>query len=187
MARVQDSRADAGLAERDFAVVLRVVVRDDVRIDRGGQLLLRMNADRDVANALKLALANAPAYRALSGFEQAGALAVSCFAVADDIEAEIVVRGTRWTAYGLARVADLRALGCQVIATDVFDDDELLPLSDRHVDVLVCAYPPGTADYASLGRADRSRLRAELSDRFAATLRAFDPRRTTSDPAAGLR
>lgn len=75
----------------------RVVVREDRRVDADEQLLLRMNDDRDVTNALKLALADAPAYRVLPGFERAGAVAVSCFAVADDIEAQIVVRGTRWS------------------------------------------------------------------------------------------
>jgi hypothetical protein len=157
-----------------------MVVRDDARAARGGQLLLRMNDDRDTTNALKLALAEAPTYRAVPGFAQPGALAVSCFAVADPVEAEIVVRGTRWSAYGLARVADLRALGCQLIATDLYDGDERLPLSDRHIDALVCAYPPGTADYATLTKAERSRLRASLTEQFTAVLRAFDPRHTIS-------
>ena len=76
-------------------------MRDDRRIEDGEQLLVRMNDDRDVANALKLALAlaNAPAYRVVPGFERSGALTVSCFAVADEIEAQIVVRGTRWFWY----------------------------------------------------------------------------------------
>lgn len=165
---------------------LRVAVRGDARVAAGGQLLVRMNDDRDVTNALKLALANAPAYRALPGFERSGALAVSCFMVADDAEAKIVVRGTRWSAYGLARVADLRAMACQMIATDIFDGDELLPLSDRHVDVLVDAYPPGTADYATLTKAERVRLRTQLAGRFTAVLRAFDPRRTADDEPAQL-
>ncbi len=69
--------------------MLRVVLRADRRVDDGAQLLLRMNDDRDVGNALKLSLDNAPAYRVLPGFERSGALAVSCFAVAvaDEIEA----------------------------------------------------------------------------------------------------
>jgi hypothetical protein len=99
---------------------------------------------------LKLALANAPAYRVIPGFEQSGVLRVSCFAVADEIEAQIVVRGTRWSWYGLTAVGELRALGCHLVATDIFDGDDLLPLSDRHVDVIVCPYPPGTADYVTL-------------------------------------
>ncbi len=162
-------------------MTLRVVVRADHRIDDGDQLLLRMNEDSDVANALKLALANAPAYRVIPGSERSGALTVSCFAVANEIEAQIVVRGTRWSWYGLARVNDLRALGCDLVASDVFDDEDLLPLSDRHVDVIVCPYPPGRADYATLTKAERSSLRASLADRFTAVLRAFDPRRTTGD------
>ncbi|MDA8331748.1 MAG: hypothetical protein M0027_11225 [Candidatus Dormibacteraeota bacterium] len=116
----------------------RVAVRADRRIGDGEQLLLRMNNDSDVVNALKLALADAPAYRVVPGFERSGALTVSCFAVADEVEAQIVVRGTRWSWYGLARAGDLRALGCHLVATDIFDGDDLMPLSDRHVDVIVC-------------------------------------------------
>jgi hypothetical protein len=164
-------------------VTLRVVVRADHRIDDSDQLLLRMNEDSDVVNALKLALANAPAYRVIPGFERSGALTVSCFAVANEIEAQIVVRGTRWSRYGLARVSDLRALGCDLVATDVFDGPDLLPLSDRHVDVIVGPYPAGTAGYATLTKAERSSLRVSLGDRFTAVLRAFDPRRTTGDEA----
>ncbi|MDA8303242.1 MAG: hypothetical protein M0005_17285 [Actinomycetota bacterium] len=93
-------------------MTLRVVVRADHRIDDGDQLLLRMTQDSDVVNALKLALANAPAYRVIPGFERSGALSVNSFAVADEIEAQIVVRGTRWSWYGLAHVNELRALGC---------------------------------------------------------------------------
>lgn len=159
----------------------RIAVRDDRRISDDEQLLVRMNDDRDSANALKLALADAPAYRVVPGFERSGALTVSCFAVADEIEARIVVRGTRWSRYGLSRASDLRALGCQLIATNVFDGADLLPLSDRHIDVIVCPYPPEIADYATLTKQERSSLRASLADRFITVLRAFDPRRTTSD------
>jgi hypothetical protein len=162
-------------------VTQRVALRDDQRIDHGQQLLLRMNNDQDVTNALKLALAGAPAYRVVPGYEQTGALAISCFAVADEIEAQIVVRGTRWSQYGLAHVSDVQALGCQLAATNVFDDDDLLPLSDRHVDVLVCAYPPDIGEYATLGKADRALLRASLASQFTTVLRAFDPRRTVGE------
>lgn len=159
----------------------RVAVRHDGRVGDGDQLLVRMNTDRDVTNALKLALADAPAYRAVPGFERSGAVAVSCFAVADEADARIVVRSTRWSWYGMAQARDLRELGCHLVATDVFDGDELLPLSDRHVDAIVCAYPSATADYAALAKAERARLRTSLEDRFAAVLRAFDPRRTTDE------
>jgi len=64
---------------------------------------------------------------------------------------------------------------------DVFDGDDLLPLSDRHIDVIVCPYPAGTADYATLSKTERNSLRATLGDRFTAILRTFDPRRTTGD------
>ena len=80
--------------------------------------------------------------------------------------------------YGLASVADLRSLGCTLVATDVFDDDDRLPLSDRHVDVIVCPYPAGTEPYAALARADRAHVRANLEPRFSVVLRAFDPRRS---------
>jgi len=142
-----------------------------------------MDDDRDVADASKLALADAPASRVVPGFELSGALSVSCFAVADESEAQIVVRGTRWSWYGLTQVSDLRALGCELIATDVFDGDDLLPLSDRHVDVIVCPYPSEMADYATLTKTVRGALRASLRDRFTTVLRAFDPRRTTGDQA----
>ena len=141
-----------------------------------------MNDDRDVGNALKLALADAPAYRAVAGFEQSGAVSISCFAVADEVEAQIVVRGSRWAVYGLASVARLRSLDCVLVPTDVYDAEDRLPLSDRHVDVIVCPYPPGTEPYAALARADRARLRADLEPRFGAVLRAFDPRRSLGDP-----
>ena len=104
-----------------------------------------------------------------------------------DVFDAIVVRGTRWSWYGLSRVSDLRALRCQLVATNVFDGDDLLPLSDRHVDVIVCPYPPETADYATLTKTERSSLRASLTDRFTVVLRAFDPRRSTGDQAVGVR
>ena len=129
---------------------------------------------------MKLALAGASAYRVVPGFEASGALAVSCFAVRDEADAEGVVRSTRWAIYGLARVGDLLDLGCRLVATDVFDGEELLPLSDRHVDVIACAHPSVTAPYAELSKAERAELRASLQDRFDAVLRAFDPRRSVS-------
>lgn len=165
----------------------RVTLRHDARMGEDDQLLLRMNDDRDVTNALKLALADAPAYRTVHGFELTGTVAVSCFLVASDVDAQIVVRGTRWSVYGLASVAHLRALGCMLVATEVFDGEEPLPLSDRHVDVIVCPYPPGAAEYAMLTRSERSKLRASVSERFEAVLRAFDPRRTVASEAGPIR
>jgi hypothetical protein len=44
------------------------------------------------------------------------------------MEAQILVRGS-W--YGLATAGSLRSLGCQLVGTDVYEGDELLPLSDR--------------------------------------------------------
>src|SRR5438552_166441 len=99
----------------------RIVLRSDRRAEDDSQLLLRMNDDRDVGNALKLALADAPAYRVVPGFEGTGAVSISCFAVADEIEAQIIVRGSRWAVYGLARVAQLKHLDCLLLGTDVYD------------------------------------------------------------------
>ena len=78
------------------------------------------------------------------------------------------MRGTRWFWYGLARASDLRAPRCDLVATDVFDGDDLLPLSDRHVDAIACPYPSGTADYATLTKAERSVLRGSFGDRYTA-------------------
>lgn len=142
-----------------------------------------MNDDRDIGNALKLALAFAPAYRALPGLESTGAVTVSCFEVSDEVEAEILVRGSRWSWYGLATAGSLRRLGCELVGTDVYEGDELLPLSDRHVDVVVCPYPAGVPDYAVLDRTARTRLRQGLTKRYELVLRAFDPRRSvTQEP-----
>ncbi len=156
----------------------RVRLRGDGQVGQDEQLLVRMNDDHDVINALKLTLAHAPAYQVVPGFEPCGALAISCLAVANELEAQIIVRGTQWSIYGLAQAGELRALGCSLVATEVLDGDELLPLSDRHVDVLVCAYPPDLAEYVALSRTERAKLRAGLLDRFATVLRAFDPRRS---------
>jgi hypothetical protein len=161
----------------------RVVLRDDRRTRDDQQLLLRMNDDRDIANALKLALAFAPAYRVVPGFGETGALTVSCFAVANELEAQIVVRGSRWSSYGLTTAGELRGLGCDLIATDVFDGEDPMPLSDRHLDVVVCPYPPGWADYASLNKTERARMREGLLGRFSAVLGAFDPRRSIGPEA----
>lgn len=161
----------------------RVVPRADRETLDDQQLLVRMNDDRDVANALKLALAFAPAYRAVPGFESTGAVTVSCFEVIDEVEAQILVRGSRWLWYGLASAGSLRNLGCQLVGTDVYEGDELLPLSDRHIDAIVCPYPAGVLDYAALDRGARAQLRESLSTRYAAVLRAFDPRRSVDEEA----
>lgn len=159
----------------------RIEPRTDARIADDEQLLLRMNDDHDVVAALKLALGAADAYRAIPGFESKGAIAVSCFLVADDVEAGIVVRGTRWSVYGLAPVGRLRSLDFDVVATNVYDGDDLLPLSDRHADVIIAPYPTGLAPYAQLQKAEQRRLRDTIQDRFVTALRAFDPRRTVDE------
>lgn len=159
---------------------ISVELRPDLRVGDNEQLLLRLNDDLDEVNVLRLALANAAAYRSLPGYESTGAVAVSCFAVASQLDAEIIIRGTRWgvlgAKYGLATAGDLRALGCEVVPTVVYDRGVRLPLSDRHVDVIVCPYPAGFVDYAALTRAQRSEVRALTQDRFRAAVRSFDPR-----------
>lgn len=57
----------------------RVSLRDDRRVADGAQLLVRMNDDRDVTNALKLALAGAASYRVVPAFERSGGVTASCF------------------------------------------------------------------------------------------------------------
>jgi hypothetical protein len=98
------------------------------------------------------------------------------------VEARVLVRGSRWSWYGLAAEGSLRDLGCQ-LGTDVYEGDELLPLSDRDIDAVVCPYPAGVADYAALDRGARARLRESLIARYAAVVRAFDPRRSVAEEA----
>lgn len=106
---------------------------------------------------------------------------MSCFAVAGPLDAEIIIRGTRWDVlgakYGLATVGTMRSLGCNVLPTVLYDDAVELPLPDRHMDVIVSPYPPGVAEYQTLTRSQRAELRAQTQDRFHTVLRAFDPRR----------
>lgn len=103
-------------------------------------------------------------------------MTASCFRVRDDVEAQILVRGSRWSWYGLATAGALGDLGCQLVGTDIYEGDELLPLSDRHIDVVVCPYPAGWPDCVALGRAGRARLRESLAGTYSSALRAFDPR-----------
>ena len=68
-----------------------------------------------------------------------------------------------------------------MIGTGVYDGDDLLPLSDRHVDLIVAPYPTGLAPYAQLRKDEQRRLRENIQDRFVRVLRAFDPRRTLDE------
>ena len=160
---------------------LRVELRRDLRLADDEQLLLRMNDDHDEVNVLRLALANAAAYRTVPGYESTGAVALSCFAVGSALDAEIIIRGTHWGAlgakYGLATVGDMRALGCQVLPTVIYDRAVELPLSDRHVDVIACPYPAEFPEYGSLTRSQRAEVRERTLPDLSAVMRAFDPRR----------
>lgn len=71
-----------GCHQTSRAVTHRVALRDDRRVGDGEQLLVPMTKDRDITNAMKLALADNPNYRVDPGFERSGAVTVSCFAVA---------------------------------------------------------------------------------------------------------
>lgn len=66
---------------------VRVELRYDLRVGDDEQLLLRMNDDHDELNILRLALAHAAAYRSIHGYESTGAIAVSCFAVGNALDA----------------------------------------------------------------------------------------------------
>lgn len=161
-------------------VTFRVELRTDLRVRDNEQLLLRFNDDFDEVNVLRLALANAAAYRSVPGYESTGAVAVSCFAVASRLDAEIIIRGTRWGdlggKYGLATVGAIRALDCDVLPTVIYRRGVEIPLPDRHVDVIVSPYPAGFDEYATLTRSQRADVRALTLGRLHAVVRAFDPR-----------
>lgn len=160
---------------------MRVEIRQDPRIRSDSQLLLRFNRDADPRIVLRNSLSSAPDYRVLPGYESAGAVVVSCFLVTGRVEAEVIVRGTRWSYYGLASIGDVEALGCQVVATDITDEDGPIPLSELHVDVIVGVYPPGVGEYDQLPRAERARVLEQQLPRFERVLRTFDPRQLLED------
>jgi len=159
----------------------RVVYRPDRAVSDDAQLLVRFGRDADEAQALRLALVVSPLYRAVPGFERAGAVCVSAFVVADETDAAALLLDTTWGHYGLATVGTLREAGYCVVATDIEEDGELIPHSERHVDVVVCPYPEGAAPYDQLGRPDRRMVREQLVTPYAKALRCFDPRRESSD------
>jgi hypothetical protein len=157
----------------------RVTLRADNRVADTDQVMVRFNNDADIGNALSLALASSHLYRVLPEYEDNGAVTVSVFLVASPAEAQTLTAGVGQTMFGLATVGQLRAAGLEVVATDVTDDDgELLPFSDRHADVVACAYPAGTPAYADLTRNERKTLRAQLAPSYERALRLFDPRYT---------
>jgi hypothetical protein len=154
----------------------RVIYRPDRDVSDDDQILVRFGRDADVAQALRVALGASPLYRAVPGYERAGAVCVSAFLVDDEADAVAILADTVWEHYGLTSAGALRAARYDLIGTDIEDDGELIPHSDRHVDVVVCPYPDGFAPYDQLGRADRRTLRQELADAYGDALQCFDPR-----------
>ena len=134
--------------------------------------------------ALRNALRDVALYTVLPGCEVAGAITISCFIVADEREARVLTAGVGQSLYGVTTAGALRALGYDVVATDIEEDGSLIPFSDRHVDVVVGVYPPDLPAYDErLRPSERRAVRARLLPDYEGALRAFDPRR----PIAGQR
>ena len=72
-------------------------------------------------------------------------MCVSAFIVSDEADAVAILADTVWDHYGLATAGTLRRAGYQIIGTDIEDEGELIPHSDRHVDVVVWARLPQPA------------------------------------------
>lgn len=128
-----------------------------------------------------MALISSRLYRSLPGYEDGGAVCVSAFLVVDESDARRLLRDVIWAHYGLSTAGAIRSVGYDVIGTDIEEDGELIPFSDRHVDVVVAAYPGGIAPYDDLARSDRRALRESLAPEYQRALRLFDPRRGTDD------
>lgn len=163
----------------------RVIHRPDRGIRNAQQLLVRFGQDTDVAQALRLALIGSHLYRALPGYEDCGAICVSAFLVENESDARRLLRDVVWEHYGLSTAGAIRSVGYDVIGTDIEEDGELIPFSDRHVDVVVAAYPTGIASYDELSRSDRRALRENMAPEYQRVLRLFDPRRRADDEGIG--
>lgn len=159
----------------------RVIHRPDRDIGDAQQLLVRFGQDTDVAQALRLALINSRLYRSLPGYEDRGAVCVSAFLVEDELDGRRLLRDVMWDHYGLSTAGAIRSVGYDVVGTDIEEDGELIPFSDRHVDVVVAPYPTGISPYDDLSRSDRRALRENLAPAYQRALRLFDPRRRTWD------
>jgi hypothetical protein len=161
--------------------IRRVIHRPDRDIGDAQQLLVRFGQDTDVAQALRLALISSGLYRALPGYEDRGAVCLSAFLVENESDARRMLSDVVWERYGLSTAGAIRSVGYDVIGTDIEEDGELLPFSDRHVDVVVAAYPTGIPPYDDLSRPDRRALRDNLAPEYQRALRLFDPRRGADD------
>ncbi|MGH8992034.1 MAG: hypothetical protein ACRDYV_04915 [Acidimicrobiia bacterium] len=159
----------------------RVIYRPDRDIGDARQLLVRFGQDTDVAQALRLALISSHLYLTLPRYEDRGAVCVSAFLVEDESDARRMLCEVVWESYGLSTAGAIRSVGYDVIGTDIEEDGELIPFSDRHVDVVVAAYPTGIRPYDDLSRSDRRALREDLAPEYERALRLFDPRRGAND------
>ena len=88
-----------------------VQLRTDTRVRDDAQLLVRFNDDADVANAPRLALADAHRYRVLPGYAEHGAVTVSVFLVTGTTEARTLTAGIGQHLFGLTDAATARAGG----------------------------------------------------------------------------
>jgi hypothetical protein len=62
---------------------------------------------------------------------------VSAFLVSDEVDAVAILADTAWDHYGLTTAGAQRAAGHEIIGTDIENEDELIPHSDRHIDLVV--------------------------------------------------
>lgn len=97
-----------------------VVPRQDTRLNRETQLLVRFSSDKEAEHALSNALGNAYLYRSVPGYERCGAVTISVYVVFDPAEARTMAaaRGV----FGLSSVGQVQSHGFEVVATSVFDE-----------------------------------------------------------------
>jgi hypothetical protein len=137
-----------------------VVPRQDARLNRETQLLVRLSTDKEAEHALSNALGNAHLYRSVPGYERCGAVTISVSVVFDRAEARTMAaaRGV----FGLSSVGQMQRHGSQVVATSVFDETgHPAPFNDRHADVVVMPYPEDQSAYELLSRVERRCLRGD--------------------------
>jgi len=123
----------------------KVIHRPDRVVQDAQQLLVRFGQDTDVAQALRLALidrlAPLPRRPGVRGARRDLPTCVSAFLVESESDAQRMLEDVVWAHYGLSTAGAIRAVGYVVIGTDMEEDGELIPFSERHADVVVAAYP----------------------------------------------
>lgn len=129
--------------------------------------------------ALRTALLFADAYRAVPGYEDTGAIAISAYLVRDEQDAHALLDGTTWGEMGgLIAPSLITDAGLVLVGTDVLTDGEPDPLFERHMDVIVCAYPHDIPPYAQCNsKAAKNELFDRLQAQYTKALRLFDPRK----------